>query len=98
MQQVYPLLSYFLVGHLAKQGHLSFLPEQVVSVLPFLAAAVVWFIQSKLQAATQGKENAKLLGQAAPDFELKLKDKTTTLQKLVAETVLPTVVDFYQNF
>lgn len=72
----------------------------VVGFLPMVAAFMtMMFLQSR-QALAANKVTGALIGNAAPDFECKVKEGgqvvDSSLSKLTKS--MPTVVDFYQNF
>lgn len=73
------------------------IPEKLASWLPMLAAALAFILTSKYQQAQTAKATAGLIGQEAPDFEIEFKDKKTMLKKLILDSSLPTLVDFYSN-
>ena len=97
--QFVPLMVYFGMQKLVKdETVMTMIPEAVAGWLPIVCAVLTFVISNKVSQANASKETEKLIGEDAPDFDLKLKDKTTTLKKFITETGLPTVIDFYQNF
>eukprot|EP00928_Gymnodinium_smaydae_P071073 TRINITY_DN54752_c0_g1_i1.p2 TRINITY_DN54752_c0_g1~~TRINITY_DN54752_c0_g1_i1.p2 ORF type:complete len:100 (-),score=37.70 TRINITY_DN54752_c0_g1_i1:515-814(-) len=98
--QFLPLMAYFGVSQLVKQGAFEgVLPPQVIAWLPMVAGFIAFVISTRMQQAQADAANAKLVGKDAPDFEITLMDKTqTTLRKLISESGLPTVVDFYADY
>mmetsp|Transcript_58050 Transcript_58050/g.170392 ORF Transcript_58050/g.170392 Transcript_58050/m.170392 type:complete len:100 (+) Transcript_58050:81-380(+) len=97
---VAPLVGYFVAQQLIKPGGVldGVLPKPIVGWFPVLLAILSHVIWSQWQSREADKANAALVGEDAPDLELKFRERTITLQALVKEKSLPTVVDFYQNF
>lgn len=96
--QLLPLLVYFLAQKVISQVGEDVIPKSVASFLPMVIAGIVFFVSSSYQSSQAKKKTSQLIGTVAPDFNITLKDKSTSLKELIAETKLPTVVDFYQNF
>lgn len=93
-------MGYFAAQHLVKPGGVlsGVLPKPVESWFPVLIGIIAYIISSKISSKNAEKATSALIGQDAPDMELKFKDRNVTLQDFIKEKSLPTVVDFYQNF
>jgi len=75
------------------------IPEQLAGWLPCIAALVTLIIMKKIQQGSAGKKTAAIVGLDAPDMDLTFKDDgAKKLREFVANSKLPTVIDFYQNF
>lgn len=96
--QLLPLLVYFLSQKVIQQLGEDVIPKSIASFLPMVIAGVVFFASSSYSQSQAKKKNSKLIGAEAPDFNITLKDKSTSLKQLITDTKLPTVVDFYQTF
>uniref|UniRef100_A0A7S1RPW5 Uncharacterized protein n=1 Tax=Alexandrium catenella TaxID=2925 RepID=A0A7S1RPW5_ALECA len=100
---ILPLIAYFAAKKFATPELLGgIVPEAVIGWVPFLAAILVYAISSQMQSAKASKATSAIVGQEAPDMQLELrkegKSTKQSLQSLVKDSQLPTVVDFYQNF
>eukprot|EP00927_Polykrikos_kofoidii_P060631 TRINITY_DN55573_c0_g1_i1.p1 TRINITY_DN55573_c0_g1~~TRINITY_DN55573_c0_g1_i1.p1 ORF type:complete len:100 (+),score=22.71 TRINITY_DN55573_c0_g1_i1:96-395(+) len=99
MMQFLPVIAYFLTQQfVASKFVVSTLPQTLSSWLPLIACVVTFVISNKVQGAQMDKQTSQIEGSEAPDFDIEFKDKKTTLKKLMEETGLPVVVDFYANF
>jgi len=96
--QLLPVIVYFLSQKALPLLGEDVIPKSIAPYLPMAIAAITFFVAGWYQQAAAKKRTAALIGTEAPDFGITLKDKSTTLQELIKETKLPTVVDFYQNF
>jgi len=96
--QLVPLIVYFLSQKVISQLGEDVIPKSVASFLPMVLAGLAFFASSAYSQSAAKKKTSALIGSVAPDFKITIKDKSTSLKELIAETKLPTVVDFYQNF
>lgn len=95
-------LGTHMVASRVVKDYLAHLGE-IATWLPVVLAVAAYFVGNKIQQAQQSKATGGIIGQKAPDFEVELRtsdgnSEKKTLSKIIEESPLPTVVDFYQNF
>jgi len=101
MEKMLPLGVYFVAQKYCTKEFLGdAIPESVVAWMPMILAIVALVVMNKISSAQAEKTTGALIGQEAPNFDMKPKGggDATTLKDFIEKTKLPTVVDFYQNF
>lgn len=96
--QFVPLIVYFVTQQLVQSEASKFLPAGVRSWLPMIVAGIAFFVTQKLQSKSASAACGNIIGKQAPDFDITLDGKSTSLHQIVKDSPLPTLVDLYRNF
>lgn len=99
MLQFLPVAVFYGLKQVAKPEQIGdFVPPVLLSWIPAIAAFLTYLAVQKWNQQSAKQQTSAIIGQEAPDVSIQLKDRNTTLRALIADSKLPALVDFYQNF